>query len=77
MKINPILAIDGYKVSHRVQYPQGTTKVYSNFTPRSDRFFQSPQADGKLVFFGLQGFLQWFWSICLTRRFSPARKRRS
>ncbi|EPA1862714.1 nicotinate phosphoribosyltransferase [Klebsiella michiganensis] len=60
MKINPILAIDGYKVSHRVQYPQGTTKVYSNFTPRSDRFFQSPQADGKLVFFGLQGFLQWF-----------------
>ena len=42
MKINPILAIDGYKVSHRVQYPQGTTKVYSNFTPRSDRFFQTP-----------------------------------
>lgn len=60
MKMNPILAIDGYKVSHRVQYPQGTTKVYSNFTPRSDRFFQSPLADGKLVFFGLQGFLQWF-----------------
>ncbi|MDG1645739.1 nicotinate phosphoribosyltransferase [Klebsiella huaxiensis] len=60
MKINPILAIDGYKVSHRAQYPQGTTRVYSNFTPRSDRFFQSPLADGKLVFFGLQGFLQWF-----------------
>ncbi len=60
MKMNPILAIDGYKVSHRVQYPQGTTKVYSNFTPRSDRFFQSPLADGKLVFFGLQGFMQWF-----------------
>ena len=60
MKMNPILAIDGYKVSHRVQYPQGTTKVYSNFTPRSDRFFQSPLADGKMVFFGLQGFLQWF-----------------
>ncbi|MEJ8323239.1 nicotinate phosphoribosyltransferase [Kosakonia sacchari] len=60
MNINPILAIDGYKVSHRVQYPQGTTQVYSNFTPRSDRFFQSPVADGKLVFFGLQGFLKWF-----------------
>lgn len=60
MKINPILAIDGYKVSHRAQYPQGTTQVYSNFTPRSDRFFSSPVADGKLVFFGLQGFLQWF-----------------
>lgn len=60
MKMNPILAIDGYKVSHRVQYPQGTSRVYSNFTPRSDRFFSSPLADGKLVFFGLQGFLQWF-----------------
>lgn len=60
MKMNPILAIDGYKVSHRAQYPQGTTRVYSNFTPRSDRFFQSPLADGKMVFFGLQGFLQWF-----------------
>ncbi|WP_437887680.1 nicotinate phosphoribosyltransferase [Phytobacter sp. V91] len=60
MKINPVLAIDGYKVSHRAQYPQGTTQVYSNFTPRSDRFFTSPVADGKLVFFGLQGFLQWF-----------------
>ncbi len=60
MKMNPILAIDGYKVSHRVQYPQGTHRVYSNFTPRSDRFFSSPLADGKLVFFGLQGFMQWF-----------------
>ncbi|WP_289483852.1 nicotinamide phosphoribosyltransferase domain-containing protein, partial [Enterobacter sp. E105B] len=27
--MNPILAIDGYKVSHREQYPEGTTKVYS------------------------------------------------
>lgn len=60
MFINPILAIDGYKVSHREQYPQGTTKVYANFTPRSDRYFQSPVADGKLIFFGLQGFLKWF-----------------
>ncbi|CAM6577306.1 hypothetical protein CIFRCK366B_20475 [Citrobacter freundii] len=38
MKMNPILAIDGYKVSHRVQYPQGTRRVYSNFTPRSIAF---------------------------------------
>lgn len=60
MKMNPVLAIDGYKVSHRAQYPQGTTRVYSNFTPRSDRFFKSPLPDGKLVFFGLQGFLKWF-----------------
>ncbi|WP_058910349.1 nicotinate phosphoribosyltransferase [Entomohabitans teleogrylli] len=59
MKMNPVLAIDGYKVSHREQYPQGTTRIYSNLTPRSDRYFSSPVADGKLVFFGLQGVLRW------------------
>lgn len=59
MKMNPILAIDGYKVSHRVQYPQGTVACIQLY-PRSDRFFSSPLADGKLVFFGLQGFMQWF-----------------
>lgn len=59
MKMNPVLAIDGYKVSHREQYPQGTTKIYSNLTPRSDHHFSSPMADGKLVFFGLQGVLRW------------------
>lgn len=59
MKMNPVLAIDGYKVSHREQYPQGTTKIYSNLTPRSDRYFASPVADGRLVFFGLQGVLRW------------------
>lgn len=60
MMINPVLAIDGYKVSHREQYPQGTTRVYSNFTPRSDRFFRSPVEDNRLVFFGLQGVIKWF-----------------
>ena len=60
MQFNPILAIDGYKTSHREQYPQGTNRVYSNFTPRGSRYFSSPVADDRLVFFGLQGFLQWF-----------------
>lgn len=60
MKMNPILAIDGYKVSHRVQYPQGTRRVYSNFTPRSDRFFSSPLADGKLVFSACRGLCSGF-----------------
>lgn len=60
MNLNPIFAIDGYKISHREQYPTGTTRVYSNFTPRSDSYFRSPLADRRLVFFGLQGFLQWF-----------------
>lgn len=60
MQINPILAIDGYKTSHREQYPAGTNRVYSNFTPRGNRYFHSPLADDALVFFGLQGFLHWF-----------------
>lgn len=69
MLTNPILAIDGYKVSHREQYPLGTTRIYSNFTPRSDRFFASPLPDGQLVFFGLQGFLQWFMVDLFNQQF--------
>lgn len=76
MNMNPILAIDGYKVSHREQYPAGTTKVYSNFTPRSDRHFHSPVADGKLVFFGLQDSCNGSWSICLTSSSSRALRRK-
>ena len=72
MLMNPILAIDGYKVSHREQYPLGTTKVYSNFTPRSDHYFHSPVDDGKLVFFGLQGFLQWFMVDLFNEKFFAA-----
>lgn len=69
MQINPILAIDGYKTSHREQYPQGTNRVYSNFTPRGKRYFQSPLADESLVFFGLQGFLQWFMVDLFNQQF--------
>ena len=52
--LNPITLIDGYKLDHRRQYPDGTTKVYSNWTPRSSRM---PGQD-EVVFFGLQYFLQ-------------------
>jgi nicotinamide phosphoribosyltransferase len=47
---NPMLAIDGYKLDHRRQYPPGTTKVYSNLTARSSRV---PGQDG-VIFLGLQ-----------------------
>lgn len=43
--------IDFYKFSHHDQYPEKTTKVYANFTPRA------PKGDyGKdgVIFFGLQ-----------------------
>lgn len=51
---NPAYLIDAYKIDHRRMYPKGTTRVYSNFTPRDSR------VDGveEVVFFGLQAFLQ-------------------
>ncbi len=59
--INPLLATDFYKTGHIKQYPVGTELVYSNFTPRSDKLAPKSEAyDGKTVFFGLQGFIQWF-----------------
>ena len=35
--MNPLLAIDLYKADHRSQYPVGTERIYSNFTPRKSR----------------------------------------
>lgn len=54
VKINSAYLCDGYKVDHRRQYPNGTTMVYSNFTPRSNHY-----ANGidKLVVFGIQYFI--------------------
>lgn len=62
MKLNPILAIDFYKSGHIVQYPDNTEFVYSNFTPRSSKLASKLDGifDEKVVFFGLQGFIQWF-----------------
>ena len=54
MNITPILLKDGYKVGHKFQYPEGTTMVYSNLTPRKSR----NQETGEVVFFGLQYFIK-------------------
>ncbi|MFP2994745.1 nicotinate phosphoribosyltransferase [Spongiivirga sp. MCCC 1A20706] len=52
--MNPLLLTDGYKLGHKEQYPQGTTMVYSNWTPRKSRI-----ADiNRVVFFGLQYFIK-------------------
>ena len=62
MKLNPLTAIDFYKADHRRQYPDGTTLVYSNFTPRSAKLSTIPADlfDNRVVFFGLQYFLKSF-----------------
>lgn len=55
--MNSILLTDGYKLSHHQQYPEGTTLVFSNFTPRSDS--HAPEgAKGGVVVFGIQMMLQ-------------------
>lgn len=54
MNISPILMLDGYKTSHRQQYPNGTTLVYSNMTPRSSRVDNV----NEVVFFGMQYFIK-------------------
>lgn len=59
---NVLTAIDFYKAGHRNQYPDGTTEVYSNFTPRSTKHLNVEKDfyDGKVVFFGLQAFIKTF-----------------
>jgi len=54
MKINPLTLLDGYKMDHRRQYPEGTTLVFSNMTPRKSRI----EGVKDITFFGLQYFLK-------------------
>jgi nicotinamide phosphoribosyltransferase len=52
-------AADMYKMDHAVQYPKGTSLVYSNFTPRSSRLANmTKDFDNKVVNFGIQGALK-------------------
>lgn len=51
---NPMTLIDFYKADHRRQYPAGTSRVYSNMTPRSSRV----EGQDRVVFFGLQAAIQ-------------------
>lgn len=50
----PVLLKDGYKVGHKFQYPEGTTLVYSNLTPRKSRDSEVTE----IIFFGLQYFIK-------------------
>ena len=48
--LNPMLYLDGYKTSHKEMYPDNTTLVYSNFTPRSSRV----EGVDYMILFGVQ-----------------------
>jgi nicotinamide phosphoribosyltransferase len=52
--MNPLLYTDGYKVDNRRQYPNQTTLVYSNWTPRKSRI----EGINEVVLFGLQYFIK-------------------
>lgn len=52
--MNPTTLIDGYKFSHRKQYPKKTTRVYSNWTPRESRV----KGIDEVIYFGQQYFLK-------------------
>ncbi|MCC6723684.1 MAG: nicotinate phosphoribosyltransferase [Saprospiraceae bacterium] len=54
MNLQPLHLIDFYKADHRRQYPEGTTLVYSNLTPRKSRMKEVDE----IVFFGLQYFIK-------------------
>lgn len=61
MKLQAATLTDGYKLSHGAMYADGTTKVYSNLTPRNDKIYRrncTPFYDGKLVWVGAQGAVQ-------------------
>ena len=61
MNTIPLNQKDGYKTSHRAQYPKGTEMVYSNFTPRSVGYMLTqPDLDDKIVVFGIQYFVKWY-----------------
>lgn len=51
--MNPLLLVDYYKTEHHKMMPEGTTKIYSNFTPRKSRL----KGVNSVVFFGLQHFI--------------------
>lgn len=53
MRMNSMFLADGYKVGHYNMYQDGTEVVYSNFTPRSNKY--APKGNnGKILNFGHQ-----------------------
>jgi nicotinamide phosphoribosyltransferase len=55
--MNALFLTDGYKTGHHQQYPEGTEEVYSNWTPRSNKY--APKGCNKVVSFGQQYVMKW------------------
>ncbi|QIK70100.1 nicotinate phosphoribosyltransferase [Erysipelothrix sp. HDW6C] len=63
--LTPLLLCDFYKTTHSEQYPQGTEKLVSYFTPRMSRI----QDENHLIMFGLQSFLKEYLIDIFNRNF--------
>lgn len=62
-----MLLTDGYKLGHRLMYPQKMTKLYSNFTPRGNKYL--PEATEGAVVFGIQYFIKKYLIQCFNEGF--------
>ena len=70
--MNPLLLTDGYKTGHHQQYPQNTTLVYSNFTPRSNKY--APKGCDRVVSFGQQMVMQQIHEVFHNEFFSKPKE---
>ncbi len=69
--MNALLLTDGYKTGHHQQYPKGTEEVYSNWTPRSNKY--APKGCDKVVSFGQQYVFQWLHDYFQDNFFSKSK----
>ena len=56
--MNSLLMVDGYKTCHHLMYRDGLEKVYSNFTPRSNKFAPIGN-NGMVLNFGQQAVIRY------------------
>ena len=70
--MNGLLLTDGYKTGHHQQYPKGTEQVYSNWTPRSNKY--APKGCNKVVSFGQQYVIKWLHDYFQDNFFSKEKK---
>lgn len=61
IKLNNILRTDSYKLSHYLQYPEGTTDVFSYIESRGCKFTD------ELMAFGVQAYLREYLSTPVTK----------
>jgi nicotinamide phosphoribosyltransferase len=71
--MNGLLLTDGYKTGHHLQYPKGTEQVYSNWTPRSNKY--APNGCDKVVSFGQQFVMKWLHDFFKDNFFSISKEK--